>query len=141
MAFRAGTTTFIALDGVNGAGTNVSRFADSFDWPQSVETQDVSAFGTAAKAFINGLTDGDTVSISGPYDAPMFSLLTGVKAAQSAGSSTMTILWGPGGSVTGEARVTAEAWVTSVSLSSSVGGRVELSASLQVTGAVTNSTW
>jgi hypothetical protein len=141
MAFRAGTTTFIALDGVNNAGTNVSRFADSFDWPQSVETQEVSAFGTAAKAFINGLTDGDTVSISGPYDAPMFSLLTGVKAAQSAGSSTMTILWGPGGSVSGEARVTAEAWVTSVSLSSSVGGRVELSASLQVTGAVTNSTW
>ena len=141
MAFRAGTTTFIALDGVNAAGTNVSRFADSFDWPQSVETQEVSAFGTAAKAFINGLTDGDTVSISGPYDAAMFSLLTGVKAAQSAGSSTMTILWGPGGSVTGEARITAEAWVTSVSLSSSVGGRVELSASLQVTGAVTNNTW
>jgi catalase (peroxidase I) len=141
MAFRAGTTTFIALDGVNGAGTNVSRFADSFDWPQSVETQEVSAFGTAAKAFINGLTDGDTVSISGPYDAPFFSQLTGVKAAQSAGSSTTTILWGPGGSVTGEARITAEAWVTSVSLSSSVGGRVEMSASLQVTGAVTNNTW
>jgi len=141
MAFRAGTTTFIALDGVNGAGTNVSRFADSFDWPQSVETQDVSAFGTAAKVFINGLTDGDTVSISGPHDAPMFSLLTGVKAAQSAGSSTCTILWGPGGSVAGEARVTAEAWVKSVSLSSSVGGRVDLSASLQVTGAVTNNTW
>jgi hypothetical protein len=141
MAFRAGTTSFIALDGVNGAGTNVSRFADSFDWPQSVETQEVSAFGTNAKAFINGLTDGDTVSISGPYDAAMFSLLTGVKAAQSAGSSTMTILWGPGGSVSGEARVTAEAWVTSVSLSSSVGGRSELAASLQVTGAVTNNTW
>lgn len=141
MAFRAGTTTFIALDGVNGAGTNVSRYADNFDWPQSVETQDVSVFGTAAKAFINGLTDGDTVSISGPYDAPMFSLLTGVKAAQSAGSSTCTILWGPGGSVAGEARITAEAWVTQVSLSSSVGGRVELSASLQVTGAVTNNTW
>ena len=141
MAFRAGTTTFIALDGVNGAGTNVSRFADNFDWPQPVDTIEVSAFGTAAKAFINGLTDGSTVSISGPYDAPMFSLLTGVKAAQSAGSSTMTILWGPGGSVTGEARVTAEAWVTSVSLSSSVGGRVDLSASLQVTGAVTNNTW
>jgi catalase (peroxidase I) len=141
MAFRAGTTTFIALDGVNGAGTNVSRFADSFDWPQSVETQEVSAFGTAAKAFINGLTDGDTVSISGPYDAPIFTLLTGVKAAQSAGSSTTTILWGPGGSVSGEARITAEAWVTSVSLSSSVGGRVEMSASLQVTGAVTNNTW
>lgn len=138
MAFRAGTTTFIMLDGVNGAGTNVSRYADNFQWPQSVDTLDVSAFGTAAKAYINGLTDGDTVTISGPYDAPMFSLLTGVKAAQSAGSSTCTILWGPGGSVASEARISAEAWVTQVSLSSSVGGRVDLSASLQVTGAVTN---
>ena len=138
MAFRAGTTTFVMLDGVNGAGTNVSRYSDNFQWPQSVDTLDVSAFGTAAKAYINGLTDGDTVTISGPYDAPIFSLLTGVKAAQSAGSSTCTILWGPGGSVAAEARISAEAWVTQVSLSSSVGGRVELSASLQVTGAVTN---
>ena len=138
MAFRAGTTTFVMIDGVNGAGTNVSRYADNFSWPQSVDTLDVSVFGTAAKAFINGLTDGDTVTVSGPYDAPMFSLLTGVKAAQSAGSSTSTVLWGPGGSVATEARISAEAWVTQVSLSSSVGGRVDMSASLQITGAVTN---
>lgn len=141
MAFRAGTTTFVMLDGVNGAGTNVSRYADNFSWPQSVDTLDVSAFGTAAKAFINGLTDGDTVTISGPYDAAMFIQLTQLKAAQSAGSSTTTILWGPGGSVAGEARITAEALVAQVSLSSVVGGRVELSASLQITGAVTNNTW
>lgn len=141
MAFRAGTTTYILLDGVNGGGTNVSRYADNFSWPQSVVTNDVSAFGTAAKANINGLTDGDTVSISGPYDAPMFTQLTGLKAAQSAGSSTCTILWGPGGSVSNEAKISAEAWVTQVSLSSTVGGRVELSASLQITGAVTNTTW
>jgi hypothetical protein len=138
MAFRAGTTSFVLLDGVNGVGTNVSRYSDNFSWPQSVDTLDVSAFGTAAKAFINGLTDGDTVTISGPYDAPMFTLLTAVKAAQSAGSATSTILWGPGGSVATEARISAEAWVTQVSLSSSVGGRVDMSASLQITGAVTN---
>jgi hypothetical protein len=138
MAFRAGTTTFVMIDGVNGAGTNVSRYADNFQWPQSVDTLDVSVFGTAAKAYINGLTDGDTVTISGPYDAPMFTLLTGVKAAQSAGSSTTTVLWGPGGSIASEARISAEAWVTQVSLSSSVGGRVDMSASLQITGAVTN---
>jgi hypothetical protein len=138
MAFRAGTTTFVMIDGVNGVGTNVSRYADNFQWPQSVDTLDVSVFGTAAKAYINGLTDGDTVTISGPYDAPMFTLLTGVKAAQSAGSSTTTVLWGPGGSIAAEARISAEALVTQVSLSSSVGGRVDMSASLQITGAVTN---
>jgi len=141
MAFRAGTTTFLLIDGANGAGTNVSAYADNTSWQQSVETLDVSAFGTAAKAFINGLTDGDTITISGPYDKAMYSLLVGVKAAQSAGSATSTFMWGPGGSVSGEAKVSAETWVTSVGLSTSVGGRVDLSASLQVTGAVTATTW
>ena len=74
MAFRAGTTPFVMLDGVNTVGTNVSRYADNFQWPQSVDTLDVSAFGTAARALIPGLTDGDTVTISGPYDAPMLRL-------------------------------------------------------------------
>lgn len=141
MAFRAGTTTFLMLDGVNAAGTNISSYADNTSWQQSVETLDVSAFGTAAKAFINGLTDGDTITISGPYDKALYSILVGVKAAQSAGSATSTFLWGPGGSVAGEAKVSAETWVTSVGLSTSVGGRVDLSASLQVTGAVTATTW
>lgn len=141
MAFRAGTTTYLMLDGVNGAGTNASPYADNMSWQQSIEMLDVSAFGTAAKAFINGLTDGDTLTISGPYDKAMYSLLTGVKAAQSAGSSTSTVTWGPGGSVSGEAKVSAETWVAQVGLSTSVGGRVELSATLQVTGAVQNTTW
>lgn len=141
MAFRAGTTSFLMIDGVNGAGTNISPYADNTSWQQTIETLDVSAFGTAAKAFINGLTDGDTVTFSGPYDKAAWNILTALKAAQSAGSSTATLLWGPGGSVSGEAKVQAETWVTQIGLSTSVGGRVDLSASLQVTGAVTASTF
>lgn len=139
MAFRAGTTSFILIDGVNGAGTNVSSYADSISWSQTTSTNEVSVFGTSAKAMITGLTDGDTVSMSGPYDKAMYSLLTGVKAAQAAGSSTCTIVWGPGGSVVGEAKVSAETWVTEVGLTAGVGDRVGMTASLQVTGAVTNS--
>lgn len=141
MAFRAGTTAFVLIDGVNGAGTNVSPYMDNISWSQTSSTNEVSVFGTAAKAMIVGLTDGDTVSMSGPYDKALYSILTGVKAAQSAGSSTCTIVWGPGGSVAGEAKVQAETWVTEVGLSVGVGDRVNFSASLQVTGAVTNGTW
>lgn len=136
--FKAGTSSYVLLDGVNGSGTNVSRFSDNFSWPQSVETVDVSAFGTAAKASIPALTDGDTISISGPADSAFFLQLSAIKAAQSAGSSTSTIVWGPGGSVASEIRVSAECWLTGLTLDSSVGGRVDMSASLQVTGAVTN---
>ena len=139
--FKAGTASYVLLDGVNGSGTNVSRFADNFSWPQSVETVDVSAFGTAAKANIPTLTDGDTISISGPADSAFFLQLAAIKSAQSAGSSTSTITWGPGGSVSGEIKIAAECWLTGLTVNSAVGGRVDMSASLQVTGAVTNGSW
>lgn len=141
MAFKAGKDSYVALDSVAGAVTNLSPYSDNFDWPQSVEQLDVSAFGTSSKAFIPGLTDGDNVSLSGPYDVTLYSQLTGLKAAQAAGSATATIIWGPGGSVAAQAKISAECYVKSVGVKAGVGGRAEYSASLQITGAVTNSTW
>lgn len=141
MAFGAGTQSFVLLDGVNGAGTNISPYTDTMEWAQSVETQEVSTFGTSAKAFVPGLTDGDSLPLGGPLDTPLFSQITAMKAAQAAGSSTFTMVWGPAGSVSGRPKISAETLVTSYSISTGVGGRVEWSGSLQVTGAVTNSTW
>jgi hypothetical protein len=141
MAFKAGTVAYVAIDGVAGAPVNVSSYADNFTWPQTTQTLNVSAFGTAAQAFIPGLTDGDTISVSGPLDVALGTFLAGLKGAQSAGSSTATVIWGPGGSVSGQLKIQAEAWVTQYNVTTSVTGRVEYSASLQVTGAVTNGTW
>jgi hypothetical protein len=141
MPFKAGTVAYVAIDGVAGAPVNVSSYADNFTWPQTTQTLNVSAFGTAAQAFIPGLTDGDTISVSGPLDVALGTFLAGLKGAQSAGSSTATVIWGPGGSVSGQLKIQAEAWVTQYNVTTSVTGRVEYSASLQVTGAVTNGTW
>jgi hypothetical protein len=141
MAFKPGFSAWFALDNVAGTLTNLSHYTDNVDHPQTVETLDVSVFGTTSKAFITGLTDGDTIAISGPYDVTMYTHLTALKAAQAAGSSTATYTYGPGGSVASQAKISCEAWVSSVGLSTGVGGRAELSASLQVTGAVTNGTW
>ena len=141
MAFAAGTTSFVLLDNTAGSLTNLSAYADNFQWPQSVAQLDVSAFGTAAKALIPGLTDGDTVTMSGPLDATLHTHLTALKAAQSAGSTTCTITWGPAGSIATRPKVSAEAYVASYGITVGVGGRVEYTASLQVTGAVTNSVW
>ena len=101
----------------------------------------MSVLGTSSKAFITGLTDGDQISISGPYDVTAFTHITALKAAQAAGSSTATFTFGPGGSVSGQAKISGECWVANFNPSSSVGGRAEWSATLQVTGAVTNTTW
>lgn len=141
MAFKAGKDAWFALDNVAGSLTNVSSYVDSVDHGQTVETLEVSVLGTTAKAFIPGLTDGDTITISGPYDVTLYSQLTGLKAAQAAGSSTCTYTFGPGGSVASQAKISCETYVSSVGFSVGVGGRAEFSASLQVTGSVTNGTW
>lgn len=141
MAFKAGHTTWFALDAITGTLTNLTPYVDNVDHPQTIEQLDVSVFGTTAKAFIPGLTDGDTIGVSGPYDVTMYTHLTNLKAAQAAGSSTATFTWGPGGSVASQAKISGECYVSSVGLSSGVGGRVEYSASLQCTGAITNGTW
>jgi hypothetical protein len=141
MAFKPGKDSWFGLDNVAGTLTNLSHYTDSVEHPQNVDQLEVSVMGTSSKAFIPGLTDGDQITIAGPYDVTMYTHLTALKAAQSAGSSTATYTWGPGGSVASQAKISAETYVASVGLSAGVGGRVELSASLQVTGAVTNGTW
>ena len=141
MAFKAGTASAFYLNNAAASVANLSPYIDNVSVPQTVDVIDVSVMGTAAKAFINGLTDGDVITFSGPYDVTVHTQLTALKAAQSAGSAAAAYIWGPGGSVASQARSAGSAFVTQYSVSSGVGGRVEYSASLQVTGAVTNSTF
>lgn len=141
MAFKAGTAAHVLIDGVSGTPVNMSQYMDNFSWPQSVANLDVSAFGTAAKAFIVGLTDGDVIAVSGPLDVTLGTFITALKAAQSAGSTTITVTYSPGGSVAGQLKVSAETNFAQFTPSTGVGGRAEFSASLQVTGAVVNTTW
>ena len=141
MAFKPGYLGWFALDNAAGSLTNIQPYIDDVGVPQTVETLEVTALGTSSKAFIVGLSDGDTISASGPYDVTIYTQLTGLKAAQAAGTASHSFMWGPGGSVASEAKVTGECLLASLELSTSASGRVEWSASLQVTGAVTNSTF
>ena len=95
MAFKAGTTSAFYLGNVAAALQNLSPYLDTVDVPQSVDTLEVSVLGTAAKVFINGLTDGDTISIGGPYDVTTWTHLTALKAGQSAGSAGASLLGRP----------------------------------------------
>lgn len=137
MAFRAGTTTAFYLANAAQALQNLSPYSDNISLPQSVEQLEVSAFGTAAKAFIPGLQDGDTLSMSGPYDVVIHTQLTTAKSA----GSLLGFIWGPQGSVASQPRIAGSVYVAQYSVSTAVGGRVEYSASLQVTGALSNGTF
>ena len=141
MAFQAGKSAHILMDGVAGSPVNISSYSDSVSFPQMVDTHEVSVFGTTAKQFIPGLTDGGEISLSGPLDVALGTFVSAIKAAQAAGSSTSTVVFSPAGSVAGQVRQTAEVYVKSYDVSSAVGGRVEYSASLQITGVVANATW
>lgn len=137
MAFKAGTATAFYLANAANALQNLSPYADNLSLPQSVQQIEVSAFGTASKAFITGLQDGDTLSMSGPYDVTIHTQLTTAKSA----GSLLGFIYGPGGSVASQARSAGSVYVAQYTVSSTVGGRVEYSASLQVTGAVSNGTF
>lgn len=135
MAFKAGTTSFFQAG--TATMTNLSPYADNISFPDSTEMLEVSTFGSSAKAFIPGLQNGDTVTISGPYDVTVHSALTGAKAA----GSLLGFNFGPGGSVASQAKASGSVYVAQYTTSTTTGGRVEYSASLQVSGAVTNGTW
>ena len=141
MAYKPGKDSWFGLDNAAGSVQNLSAYIDDTTVPQTVEMLEVTAFGTSAKTFINGLSDGDTISIKGPYDVTMHTHLTGLKAAQAAGTASHSFVWGPGGSIASQAKVNGECLLASYELSSGVGGRVEIAATLQVTGAVTNGTF
>lgn len=141
MAFKPGYLTYLGLDNAAGAVQNVSTYADNFSFPNTVEMLEVTTFGSTVKRFIPGLAGGDTLTMSGPLDVTLHSQFAGMLAAQAAGTAGFSILYGPGGSVAAQVKQTAEIYVASYEVSSGVGGRVEFSASLQVDGAVTNTTW
>ena len=137
MSFKPGYQGYFSLDTAAGTPTNVGPYIDTVSVSQSTETLDVSALGTVSKAFISGMNDG-SISFSGPYDVAIATHLSGVKAAQAAGTAGFSWEWGPGGSVASQAKVSGECYLTSYDLSTSVSGRAEYSATLQISGAVTN---
>lgn len=141
MAFKPGHGAYIGLDNAAGSVQNVSTYGDDFSFPYSVEMLDVTTFGSSVKRFIPGLAGGDTLSVSGPLDVTLHSQIVGMLAAQAAGTAGFSILYGPGGSVSGQVKQTAEVYVASYETSTGVAGRAEFSASLQVDGAVTHTTW
>lgn len=140
MAFKAGTVSFFMLDNAAGALVNLSPYIDDTQVPQQTAMLDVSTFGTGAKAFIPGLTNGDTIALKGPYDVTVHTHMTAAKGSTDAGVSASWV-WGPGGSVASQAKITGESFISNYQVSSGVGGRVEWTASLQISGAVTNTTW
>jgi hypothetical protein len=119
-------------------GKNVNIFVNEYDFStyfndvsasSTVETAEVSAFGSSAKEYIVGLQDG-TVSLSGMFDGTA----TGTDVVFSAvlGSATkQLVIVAPSGNSVGASAIVLEADDTSYEVSGAVADVVQTSAEFQ----------
>lgn len=141
MAYRAGTVAFLMLDNASGSLTNLSAYTDTASISQGRAMIDVTSFGTSAETFMSGIAQGQTIPVGGGYDVTLYSHITALLAAQDAGTASHSFLFGPGGSVASQAKLSGEFLVANFQIQPELKGRVNWSAELQVTGAITNSTF
>ena len=138
MAFVHGKSAVFKLDNSAGSLVDYSAYLDNVGFPRSVDTAETTTFGVAgsAKTYIVGLSDA-TVSLSGLFDATA----DGTLAAVVGQAATLSFEYGPAGSTGGFIKYTGEAIMKSYSVTAAVGDSVKASIELQVTGAVTRTTW
>jgi len=134
--FRHGKATVFKLDNSSASLTDISNTLTDVSFPAKIDTAEVTAFGASAKSYIVGLTDG-TISISGTFDATVDALFAGVVGYATA----LNWNYGPEGSTVGFVKYTGLGYVTSYQKSGSVGDVVKYSAEIQITGAVTRTTF
>jgi len=134
--FRHGKATVFKLDNSSASLTDISNTLTDVSFPAKVDTAEVTAFGASAKAYIVGLTDG-TISISGSFDATVDALFGGVLGYATA----LNWNYGPEGSTAGFVKYTGLGYVTSYQKSGTVGDVVKYTADIQITGAVTRTTF
>ena len=138
MAFAHGKAAVFKLDDSGGTLRDLSSYLNDVSMPRDIETAETTTFGVSgsAKTYITGLTDA-TISISGLFDATADGYLAGVVGQ----AATLSFEYGPTGSTASMIKYTGECILTSYEVSASVGDSVQASADLQVTAAITRTTW
>ena len=139
--FKHGKNAYFALDGTAASLVNISDTLNEISMPRAIETAETTAFGQNDKTYITGLGDA-TISLSGMFDATVDTQIAGNIANLKSGSvSSLSFEYGPSGSAGSSPKFTGEALITSYDISSPVGDVVTYALELQVTGAVTGTTF
>lgn len=136
MAFVHGKSAVFKLDDSGGTLRDISAYLEEVSMPRSIETAETTTFGSSAKSYITGLTDA-TISLTGKFDSVSDGYLAGVIGQ----SATLSFEYGPAGSTGGLIKYTGECIMTSYEVGATVGDAVTASVELQVTGAITRTTW
>lgn len=137
MAFVAAKGSVFKLDNAAGSLTDISAYVDSVSGiSNSTDMLDTTVFGASSKSFMPGLRNGDTISVSGKWDATLNTQITGLLGL----TTSSTFEYSPAGTTGGSPKVSGECYVASYEVSSAVADLVTFSLSLQITGNVTHGT-
>lgn len=141
MAFVAGKNSYLNVDNSAGSPTDISAYCANVSLSRSLADLATTTLGAGSVTRIAGLADG-SFQASGPWDATCDGYLAGVFAATIAGTvASTTFAIGPAGSGNGKVKITGECVMASYDVSTTVDGRVEWSATFNLTGAVTVTTF
>ena len=134
MAFVAARSSSFKLDNAAGSLTDISAYVDSVSGiANTTDMAETTTFGATSKTFQGTLRNGDSISVSGKWDATLNTQITALLGL----STSSTFDYSPAGTGASTPKVTGECFVSSYEVSSSVADLVTVSLSLQITGAVT----
>lgn len=139
MSFTHGSDAVLKIgDDVKGTGTlqDISDALSEAGVDQSIDTDDVTALGDTANAYIATLEDG-TISLDGHFTADankVYDVLKDIKR------KIVEFEYYPVGETAGNPKQSGDCILTSFNVSSNVTNRVTVSGSFQVTGGVTEGT-
>lgn len=141
MSFVHGKGAVFALDDSGGTPRDVFPYLNQISGlPGARALSEVTAFGDSGTKSIPGLAN-IPFSIGGHYDATasvgIATVLNGLRTT----TATSTFTYGPAGNASGAIKVTGECWMNEYTIDASVSDRVPISASFQVDGIPTLSTY
>lgn len=137
MSFHHGSRAFFSVD-----GNDLTAFCDNVDFSRPQDVAESSTFGTDAKTYIGGMSDG-TVSISGKWDE---TAVTGPDAVLTSlfgtvAGAAVEFEFGPEGGDAGMIRYTGNVIMTGYNVTAPIGDVVAFTADFQISGAITTDTF
>jgi hypothetical protein len=140
-AFIHSKLSKFSLDTAGGALTDISDSCDEVGFPEELELVETTTFGATSKTYITGFADGK-ISLAGNWNRTLHTHLSALKTAFRDGTlSSASFQYGPEGTDTGDIKLTGECVLVTFEKTSSAKDQVKFSCELQITGAVTESTF
>lgn len=132
----AGRTQTLSLDDSGGSPVDLSQYITDISAPTEFGLEDTTTLGDTGHEFTPTLSNG-TISVTLIWNATVDAHFAGLMGL----SATSTFTYGPNGTTGGNRKVTGECRVQNYQIGAAVAGVVTATATLQIDGAITRTTF